>query len=438
MIILDDLKSTELEQIHIDGLTNIPLIKGDKGDKGETGPANNLIIGTVESGEKANASITGKAPKQVLNLVLPRGEKGVQGDPGNKGDPGEIGPSNVLTIGSVSSGQKAEVTITGKAPKQVLNFVLPKGDKGETGSEGPPGKQGEQGRDGIGIPTGGITGQVLVKKSNSDYDTEWISQNEFTLKANNDGTVWNKVAEITTEIGNTPSNVMLSISGNCNCSNSAIGIDLLQASTRGNKSNLRIKNILKEEWTPFLYGYVTNIQTGKSEIWVKRDIYSIDATIEILANTNGVVGNLLEQTSEPEGIIYVDRDIEATLLNIYPVGSIYISVNDINPRELFGGTWELWGAGRVPVCVDVTQEEFNSAEKIGGEKKHTLTVEEMPSHQHELTNNTMINRNLPGENGGQGSNAVIASTIECSDAGGDQEHNNLQPYITCYMYKRIA
>lgn len=56
------------------------------------------------------------------------------GAQGKKGDPGNTGPANTLTIGSVTSGNVASVTITGEAPNQTLNFVLEKGDKGDTGS----------------------------------------------------------------------------------------------------------------------------------------------------------------------------------------------------------------------------------------------------------------------------------------------------------------
>ena len=67
---------------------------------------------------------------------------------------------------------------------------------------------------------------------------------------------------------------------------------------------------------------------------------------------------------------------------IYPIGSIYISIKNTNPSTLFGGTWVSWGAGRVPVGVDTTQNEFKTVEKTGGEKTHKLTVSEMPKHTH--------------------------------------------------------
>lgn len=92
------------------------------GPKGETGPANNLEIGTVEKGIEASATITGDAPNQILNLVLPKGDKGEKGDTGS---------TNSLEIGTVEKGTEPSATITGDAPNQVLNLVLPTGETAE-------------------------------------------------------------------------------------------------------------------------------------------------------------------------------------------------------------------------------------------------------------------------------------------------------------------
>lgn len=104
------------------------------GPKGDTGPANTLEIGTVEKGEKASATIIGEAPDQILNLVLPKGDKGEKGNVGPQGVQGiqgETGPANSLTIGTVKKGAVPSATITGEAPNQVLNLVLPTGETAE-------------------------------------------------------------------------------------------------------------------------------------------------------------------------------------------------------------------------------------------------------------------------------------------------------------------
>ena len=89
--------------------------------QGIPGPANELTVGTVTEGPSASVTITGDAPEQVINLVLPRALV------------------NKLEVGDVTSGPVPEVTITGTPPNQVIDFVLPKGDKGDPGEGIPPG-----------------------------------------------------------------------------------------------------------------------------------------------------------------------------------------------------------------------------------------------------------------------------------------------------------
>ena len=130
------------------------------------------------------------------------------------------------------------------------------------------------------------------------------------------------------------------------------------------------------------------------------------------------------------------KTVVNNILNfVYPIGSIYMSTSDTNPGTLFGGAWTSWGSGRVPVGVDTSQTEFNTVEKIGGEKTHTLTTPEMPSHNHPgiigYTNTTGYYARL--YEGSQGTNLDGEGKT-----GGDKPHNNLQPYITCYMWKRTA
>lgn len=141
-------------------------------------------------------------------------------------------------------------------------------------------------------------------------------------------------------------------------------------------------------------------------------------------------------------------DLDAATLNyafqlMHPVGSIYMTTVETNPSEIFGfGTWELWGAGRVPVGVDTTQTEFNVVEKTGGAKTHTLTINEMPSHNHYLYNATGGSIQFPAytakDNGTTGSTATNGYATSTGNTGSSQPHNNLQPYITCYMFKRTA
>lgn len=121
---------------------------------------------------------------------------------------------------------------------------------------------------------------------------------------------------------------------------------------------------------------------------------------------------------------------------IYPIGSIYMSIDSTNPSSLFGGTWEPWGTGRVPVGIDLNDTDFNTVEKTGGEKTHTLSVNEMPSHTHMLH---LVSNQLGNGGGMWGTTySQYDGNVDTYPTGGSQPHNNLQPYITCYMWKRIT
>lgn len=85
--------------------------------------------------------------------------------------------------------------------------------------------------------------------------------------------------------------------------------------------------------------------------------------------------------------------------------------------------------GRTLVGKDSTDTDFNELGKTSGEKTHTLTVDEMPSHTHEL----IVDKQQGGVNAalqltwGTAYSSTDSSSI--SNTGGDQPHNNLQPYL---------
>lgn len=67
---------------------------------------------------------------------------------------------------------------------------------------------------------------------------------------------------------------------------------------------------------------------------------------------------------------------------VYPVGSIYTSVNNTNPGSFLGGTWASFGAGRTLIGVNSSDNDFSAAQKTGGTKQVTLSTDQMPSHTH--------------------------------------------------------
>ena len=146
----------------------------------------------------------------------------------------------------------------------------------------------------------------------------------------------------------------------------------------------------------------------------------------------------------PSGETTVTKEIallEDIANALYPVGSIYMSVNNTNPSTLFGGTWEAWGAGKVPVGVDTNDTNFATVEKTGGEKQHTLTIAEMPAHNHTIPCTPTANDGSEPTYQAAQVNAEATgnhNSIVAVSSGGGSPHNNLQPYITCYMWKRTA
>ena len=146
----------------------------------------------------------------------------------------------------------------------------------------------------------------------------------------------------------------------------------------------------------------------------------------------------------PSGETTVTKEIallEDIANALYPVGSIYMSVNNTNPSTFFGGTWVSWGAGKVPVGVDTSDTNFSTVEQTGGEKQHTLTIAEMPAHNHTIPCTPTANDGSEPTYQAAQVNAEATgnhNSIVAVSSGGGSPHNNLQPYITCYMWKRTA
>ena len=235
-------------------------------------------VGETTTGEPGtNASVTnsGDETNVVLNFTIPRGKTGPQGPQGKPGADGKTGP------------------------------------QGPQGKPGADGKTGPQGPAGPGVAAGGTTGQVLAKKSNTNYDTEWINPSPY----------------------------------------------------------VPIGGII--EW-------------------------------------NGTGLNGAPDLSTPE-----------------KVASVYGY-----------GTWERYGIDRVTVGAG---GEYNAG-SIGGEKEHTLNIAEMPSHQHQLRGWAI---GITGDGGTQYTPTYPYDKYDNTNlitrpVGEGQPHNNMPPYIGTYRYRRIA
>ena len=121
---------------------------------------------------------------------------------------------------------------------------------------------------------------------------------------------------------------------------------------------------------------------------------------------------------------------------IYPIGSVYLSLIEINPTNLFGGTWE-----QIKDTFLLAAGDSYAAGDTGGETEHTLTVDEMPSHNHYLKGASMaVSDYFGGSTNDYGitHNGTAQQTNDLTHTGGDQPHNNMPPYLAIYMWKRIS
>ena len=122
--------------------------------------------------------------------------------------------------------------------------------------------------------------------------------------------------------------------------------------------------------------------------------------------------------------------LQSLLDYIYPVHSVYISYSHISPATLFGGTWERISNAFLWAC-----DAEGTIGQTGGEKTHTLTVNELPSHSHGAVYSQHVSstKNLAwyGESGSSMGYGLIST-------GGGQAHNNMPPYIQVSVWRRTA
>lgn len=136
---------------------------------------------------------------------------------------------------------------------------------------------------------------------------------------------------------------------------------------------------------------------------------------------------------------------------IFPIGQIIIKGDDADYSNWLGFTWERTAVGKVLVGYDSKDTDFNTIGKTGGEKKHKLTIDEMPAHSHKLKGNTNVvfdeNSIYPyllesAKRGyADGSNVTFSGDYEINDTttkGGGQAHNNMPPYQVVAYWKRVS
>ena len=97
---------------------------------------------------------------------------------------------------------------------------------------------------------------------------------------------------------------------------------------------------------------------------------------------NTLISNVLESENGP-GLLDIIRNYT------HPIGSIWMTLRNDDPNVLFGGTWT-----KIEDVFLLASGDDVQAGETGGESAHTLTTEELPSHQHPAKNHRKVYKNL--------------------------------------------
>ncbi|WP_280515731.1 phage baseplate protein [Cuneatibacter sp. NSJ-177] len=448
-----------------DAIFDFTVPQGPKGDIGPAGPQG--LKG--DTGEKGATGATGpQGPKGDTGV---KGDTGATGSQGPKGDTGTRGtqwftgtgitgtstsdmifPSSGVTSALVGdcylntgTGGSYKCTVAGPAAsakwQYVSNLTGPKGAQGSTGAAGPIGPTGPQGPKGDKGDTGekGTTGATGPQGPKGDTgakgatgatgpvgptgpqgpkgdkgDTPALANNLTTtttgkaLDATQGNLLSNQIGDLSSLKTQSKTSVTSSINEVCDSLTNKQNLISGAASTIAT-SNLTTQRVL-----------VSN-SSGK--------VSASTTTATELGYLKGVTANIQDQISQ------LNSDL---LLRVYPVGSVYMSTSSTNPGTLFGGTWEAWGSGRVPVGVNSSDSDFSTVEKIGGSKtinlshshtvsSHTHTISHthtvnghthtVNSHNHSTGNHILTISEVPSHNHTYGFEAYKSDTVEGANPG---------------------
>lgn len=397
----------------------------------------------------SNEGILSWTNDKGLTNPTPVNIKGANGNDGSDGADGTTVIVGTTTTGDAGTDASVTSSMDSETNTLTLNFTIPKGDTGESGT------------------SASITAEEVLTKiktvdgTNSGLDADMLDGKHANEFANADHTHNNYATTSMLE------SLSETVDGKANVSHTHTFDDVLETTSK--------KVMTAAERTK-----LNGIETGANN-YVHPSTHAA-SMITGLANvaTSGKYSDLTDIPTNftPEAHTHAQSDITGltaalnnksdvnhthnycTLNQVYPVGSIYLSVNNANPSTLFGGTWVAFGTGKVLMGV----KSGGNAEATGGSEtatiaahshttqSHALTIAEMPGHQHEILNynengyttDTFTKNSVEGliKKG-------FTGNVMTSYTGGNRAHshgdtgsagaatiNVVQPYITCYMWKR--
>lgn len=202
--------------------------------------------------------------------------------------------------------------------------------------------------------------------------------------------------------------------------------------------------------------------TNDSDFVTSNDLPTVNnATLTIQKNTTTIDTFTANSATDKTVNITVPIDtgdltnnagyLKAT--DIYPVGSIVTFYDTTDHSNFLGLTWTRFAGGRMVVGYNSSDTAFDTIGETGGEKTHTLTVDEMPNHYHDVvygsndattgvsisctgTGNQVLN--LSGWAWDKNSNTPYGNNVYAKKTGGGQAHNNMPPYIVASLWRRTA
>lgn len=376
--------------------------KGDPGEPGATGP---------------------QGPQGLQGLPGPQGERGEQGPMGPMGPQGLMGPQGIQGIQGLpgDTGEQGPVGPQGPQGEQGLQGLQgDPGPKGDPGVEGPQGPEGPRGRNfniaGTVVSPSELPSISDVTDDNYAYLVENDESGNLYEVAHlylvfTGGTSWNDLGPFTGVPG-------------------PQGLEGPQGpeGDTGPEGPQGPQGIQGPQGVGVPSGGIIDTVLAKASEDDYDTYWKNIAGIPIGGTKNQFLAKVSDENYNTAWKSVFDM--------IYPIGSIYISTNNTNPSLLFGGYWQPFGQGRTLLGVDIDNQKYNEAYIEGGEETHTLTVDEMPSHKHGLTQTYDVQRSGSGPGGIALSNTTGVSGLT-SSVGRTESHNNMMPYITVYMWQRV-
>ena len=268
----------------------------------------------------------------------------------------------------------------------------------------------------------------------SDYsigDGTWTNDNSVTFNLVGDATVL-ELGNMLTENGDVVDFVLTLNSGSCTIKDRDGDTSIWSGTTTGD--NVRIQATRDGQ-----YCTIGVLGSGGVPVYSENFPPNDTGLLFIANSTNTKISFGSKQWYH--SVSFIDM--------IYPIGSIYMSMNSINPSLFIGGEWEaiedcfLFGTG--------TKHSYSGA--TGGSETVTLTANQsgVPAHSHKYQDyNTTYT--LKTTNRKPGTSTAVAYGTSLTAGGGatertssnntaanaSQAHENMPPYLTVYMWKRIA